>query len=177
MFKFPLVRFEKNMQPLNSTPNNITFRKAISSDADKIAHIYLFSRKKLLSYAPLVHSDTEILRWIKEELLPTKQVIVVEKDKMIIGMMAITKNNDINWIDQLYLLPEWINCGIGSQLVTMAKTILGSPIQLHTFQENHSARGFYEKHGFQVVSLSDGSNNEEHCPDILYKWIKPEEVI
>lgn len=149
---------------------NIIFRPATPSDAPGIANVYLVSRKKLLNYAPLSHSDAEILVWIKEKLIPTGQVMVVEKDNRIIGMMALEKKNEIGWIEQLYLLPEWVNYGIGSQFITMAKMTLGSPIQLHTFQANSQARHFYEKHGFHIISLSDGSNNEEHCPDILYEW-------
>ena len=37
-------------------------------------------------------------------------------------------------------------------------------------QQNTAARMFYERHGFRVVSLSDGSNNEERCPDVLYEF-------
>jgi ribosomal protein S18 acetylase RimI-like enzyme len=48
--------------------------------------------------------------------------------------------------------------------------MLGSPIRLHTLQENVEARQFYEKHGFQILKLTDGSENEENCPDVLYEW-------
>ena len=49
-------------------------------------------------------------------------------------------------------------------------TGLPSPIRLYTFQENQRARAFYERRGFNAVKLSDGSGNEEKCPDILYEW-------
>ena len=144
-------------------------RKATQADAEEIATVYLISRKKL-PYAPLVHSDVEILHWIKETLIPTNQVTVVEKNGMIIGMIALSKIQEIGWIDQLYLLPKSTGLGIGTMLLNLAKDTLGSPLRLHTFQENIQARRFYERHGFCIIALSDGSNNEERCPDILYEW-------
>lgn len=43
-------------------------------------------------------------------------------------------------------------------------------IRLRTFQENHGARRFYERHGFKKLEFADGSGNEEQCPDMLYEW-------
>jgi hypothetical protein len=30
------------------------------------------------------------------------------------------------------------------------------------------------QHGIGWIDLGDGSNNEEHCPDILYEWVATE---
>ena len=49
------------------------------------------------------------------------------------------------------------------------------PIRLYTFQCNEAARHFYEHHGFRAIAYSDGSGNEEKCPDILYEW-QPESL-
>jgi ribosomal protein S18 acetylase RimI-like enzyme len=145
-------------------------RKATLADAMTISNIYLASRNKFISFAPLVHSDKSILKWIREILIPAGQMIVAEENGIIVGMMALSKKEGMGWIDQLYLSPETVGRGIGTLLVEAAKSMLGSPICLHTFQENVEARRFYEKHGFQIVKLTDGSENEENCPDILYEW-------
>jgi GNAT superfamily N-acetyltransferase len=60
--------------------------------------------------------------------------------------------------------------GIGTQLLELARSQLPPPIRLYTFQCNERARRFYERHGFKLMSFSDGSRNEEKCPDILYEW-------
>jgi ribosomal protein S18 acetylase RimI-like enzyme len=44
-------------------------------------------------------------------------------------------------------------------------------VRLYTFQENTGARRFYERHGFKAVKLTDGHDNEENCPDVLYERI------
>ena len=117
-----------------------------------------------------MHSDAAIYQWVYEALIPTNQLIIAEKDGIVVGMMALSKKENVGWIDQLYLSPEVVGQGIGTELVKMAKSILGPPICLHTFQESTEAKRFYEKNGFQIVGLTDGSKNEENCPDVLYEW-------
>ena len=84
-------------------------------------------------------------------------------------MMAIVEQQKINWIEQLYVLPHATGQGIGSLLIAKAKSF-NLPIRLRTFQENLGARRFYERHGFKIIELSDGAENEEHCPDMLYEF-------
>lgn len=149
---------------------NLLLRKAALTDATSIATIYLDSRKAFVAFAPLAHSEESIHQWIREILIPAGQVTVAEENGLVVGMMALSKKESIGWIDQLYLDPAVVGRGIGALLVKAAKSALGSPIRLHTFQKNVKARRFYERHGFQILELSDGSTNEENCPDMLYEW-------
>jgi ribosomal protein S18 acetylase RimI-like enzyme len=55
-------------------------------------------------------------------------------------------------------------------LLERAKTGLGAPIRLYTFQASVGARRFYERHGFHVMAVGDGSDHEERCPDVLDEW-------
>jgi hypothetical protein len=34
---------------------------------------------------------------------------------------------------------------------------------------NAGARRFYERHGFSAIEFTDGSANEERCPDVLFE--------
>jgi len=151
-------------------PFNISIEKATIADIQDITAIYLESRKKFVAFAPLIHSDHAVYQWIYDTLIPTKQVFVAKTNRAAVGMLAISVKNDVGWIEQLYISPRFVGCGIGGQLVTKAKEILHSPIHLHTFQENIKARHFYERHGFKALEFSDGSSNEERCPDVLYEW-------
>ena len=38
---------------------------------------------------------------------------------------------------------------------------------------NAPARTFFERHGFHAARLTDGADNEEHEPDVLYVWHPP----
>ena len=77
----------------------------------------------------------------------------------------------MGWIRQLYIHPNAVGHGVGTLMINMAKSILGSPIRLYTFQENIGAKRFYERHGFQAIGFDDGSGNEENCPAVLYEWV------
>jgi ribosomal protein S18 acetylase RimI-like enzyme len=151
----------------------IVFRSAAAADSEQVAEIYLASREAFLGFAPLVHSEDDVRRWIASQLLPTGGVTVAaaaEPGAPLVGMMAVSREGHLGWIDQLYLRPDCVGRGLGARFVRLAKQKLGAPIRLYTFQENAGARRFYERHGFRILELGDGSGNEERCPDILYEW-------
>jgi ribosomal protein S18 acetylase RimI-like enzyme len=148
----------------------IELRIATPSDVESVADGYLAARKQFLPYAPLAHPDDDVRRWIREILIPAGGVTVAVDDHQILGMMALSAHGGVGWVDQLYLRPDSVGRGIGSMLIEHAKASLGPPIRLYTFQENHLARRFYERHGFQPIAFTDGAGNEERCPDVLYEW-------
>lgn len=150
---------------------NPLFRKATIEDANAIANVYLASRKELVSFAPLIHTDESIHQWVRNDLLTEELVIVAEDKGIIIGMMSLIKDEGMGWIRQLYIHPNAVGHGVGTLMINMAKSILGSPIRLYTFQENIGAKRFYERHGFQAIGFDDGSGNEENCPAVLYEWV------
>ncbi len=145
-------------------------RAATVGDADSVADVYLRSRKELVACAPLVHSDEDVRDWVRGRLIPAGRTTVAVADGRVIGLLAVSRGTDCSWIDQLYLLPEWVERGIGTRLLELAQSALPSPIRLYTFQCNERARCFYERRGFQAIAFGDGSGNEEKCPDILYEW-------
>lgn len=79
--------------------DQIKVRVANIADGKSITSLYLTSRNKYLSFAPLVHSNSVVLNWIHQQLIPTNQLYVAEHDHNIVGMMAITKRENIGWID------------------------------------------------------------------------------
>lgn len=144
-------------------------RAATPADVGGVADVYLASRKFFLPYAPLVHSETEVRQWIAEILIPTGRVTVVTAGDEIVGLMDLSRDGDFGWIEQLYLAPSAVGRGLGSQLLQRAEQQLGPRLRLHTFQANTGSRRFYERHGFQAIAFTDGSANEERCPDVLYE--------
>jgi ribosomal protein S18 acetylase RimI-like enzyme len=149
------------------------FRCATDEDASAISEIYLLSRKELVACAPLVHADDSVRHWISSKLIPEGNVTVALVDQALVGFVAVSQSREFSWIQHLYVLPTQIRHGIGTALLHLAKSKLVPPIRLYTFQCNEAARSFYEHHGFKAIAYSDGSENEENCPDILYEW-RPE---
>jgi ribosomal protein S18 acetylase RimI-like enzyme len=150
--------------------DGVIFRDAAAADAPAVSEVYLASRKAFLPYAPLAHSDDEVRDYIAHRLIPGSNVTVAERHGEIVGMMSLTCENGLGWIGQFYLHPASVGRGIGTQLLRLAKDRLGPPIRLYTFLANQGARRFYERSGFQAIAFGDGSDNEEHCPDVLYEW-------
>lgn len=146
------------------------FRRTTEADASAIAEVYLRSRKELVACAPLVHSDENVREWIRAKLIPKGNVTVATVNSVVVGFVALSPGSECNWIEHLYVSPDYLRCGIGSGLLDHARNELKPPIRLYTFQCNDVARRFYEHHGFKAIAFADGSLNEENCPDILYEW-------
>ena len=155
---------------LNSIPGLIELRPARAADAAAVADLMIICKRTLLPYLPQVHSDTEVHSWIADHLIPGVGVSVAVHRQRVVGMMALSRDADFGWIDQLYLQPDMVSLGLGSALLTRAKQVLDAPIRLYTFQLNTGSQRFYERHGFEAIAFSDGQNNEERCPDVLLEW-------
>ncbi len=74
-----------------------------------------------------------------------------------------------DFIEHLFIQPEAQDAGLGLQLLEKAKQA-SAELSLWTFQQNAGARRFYERHGFVAVTETDGADNEEKLPDVLYRW-------
>ena len=66
--------------------------------------------------------------------------------------------------------PSLTGRGIGSALLAVAKRERPQGLRLWTFQSNTGAQRFYERHGFVEVRRTDGRDNEERAPDVLYAY-------
>lgn len=149
-------------------------RLAEAHDAVEVAEIFLASRKADVAFAPLAHSDAEVKQWIREVLIPTGGLYIYRERGVAVGMLCISVHGGFSWIDHLYIHPEHVGKGFGAALLTFAKKSLPSPIRLYTFQQNVGAIRFYEREGFRPIRLSDGAENEERCPDVLFEWAAQE---
>lgn len=146
-----------------------TLRAALIEDSRDAAEVLLSSRKEFLPFAPIAHSEAEVHQWVREVLIPSGEVTVASVGSRVVGVLAVTRETGISWIDQLYVAPGYTGRGVGSLLLRHALSVLEFPIRLYTFQANGRARMFYERHGFAAIVFSDGSANEEGCPDVLYE--------
>jgi GNAT superfamily N-acetyltransferase len=141
-------------------------RLARTGEADTIAEVFIASFRGL-TYLPLLHTDDEIRRWIRTEMVPGHEVLVAEADDRIVGFAAMT--HDL--LGHLYVHPEVQNQGVGTALLEDAKKRRPAGLRLWVFQKNVGARRLYERHGFRLVELTDGTGNQEREPDALYEWV------
>jgi ribosomal protein S18 acetylase RimI-like enzyme len=92
---------------------------------------------------------------------------VAESDGKPVAFMAMRDN----FIDHLYVHPDYQQRGIGKNLLELAHRLSPEHVWLYTLQVNTNARAFYEKNGFvaEKFGLSPPPENE---PDVEYHWRK-----
>jgi GNAT superfamily N-acetyltransferase len=140
-------------------------------DCTQVSDILIGSRAAFMSYAPSAHTEIDVRRWVREYLIPTGRVTLAQIDDIIAGVVATSLEEEVTWIDQMWVLSTEVGQGIGSMLLAHVLRLAAAKVRLYTFQENTGARRFYERYGFTAVKFTDGRNNEEHCPDVLYERI------
>jgi GNAT superfamily N-acetyltransferase len=152
----------------------LVVRRAQIDDAPQVADVLLASRRAFLAYAASAHSEAEIRTWVRDVVFVNEEVFAALIDDVVVGMMSIqrsaTHEPAVDWLNQMYLHPAHVNQGTGSALLAVALKTVRYPLRLFTFQQNTGARRFYERHGFKAIAVSDGRDNEERCPDVLYEF-------
>jgi GNAT superfamily N-acetyltransferase len=146
-----------------------TLRAAKVTEARRVAEVLAASRREFLPFAPMVHSVEEVEQWVRNDLISVGAVTVALMGNEIVGVLALSTESETTWVDQLYIHPLHVGQGIGSALLSLAVAAAPASVRLCTFQQNNRARNFYERHGFVAVEFSDGSTNEEKCPDVTYE--------
>ena len=135
-------------------------------DIAAVARVWHDSKQASYSYLPLQQGltlahDDRVFR----EVIQPRNDIWVAVDGVAVAFLAIRGS----YIDRLYVSPEKQRAGIGSALIGHAKALSPSGLELHTHQQNASARLFYERHGFRAVKYGI-SPPPESAPDIEYHW-------
>ena len=146
-------------------------RAAVMEDAEAVARVLIDARRELMPFAPSAHTDDDVRQWVRQTLIPAGGVTVALAAGEVVGVMAVGHGKDAAWIEQLYVHPRHVACGIGSTLLAHALATLPRPLQLWTFQANRHARAFYERHGFVAIAFTDGADNEERCPEVLCRLV------
>lgn len=143
-------------------------RRGTAADARAAADLWLRARKAALGVIPQpVHSDDDVRAWFASHVVCKTELWVAEDPT---GALAGILVLDGPWLDQLYVEPTITGRGIGRRLLNLAKRERPGGLRLWTFESNTGAQRFYERHGFVATRRTDGRDNEEGAPDILYVW-------
>ena len=135
------------------------------TDAGAIADVFLAALAGM-TYLPDLHTEAESREFIRDVMLPNNEVWVAEEDGRVVGFAGL--GDDL--LRHLWVEPPAQNRGVGKALLDRAKERRPDGFRLWVFQKNIGARRFYERHGFTLVRLTDGRDNQEREPDALYEW-------
>ena len=146
----------------------ITVRRGTEGDARAAADLWLRARKAALgAIPPPAHTDEEVRAWFASRVVRDTDLWLAEDDAGApVGVLVL----DGECVDQLYVEPALTGRGIGGRLLALAKRERPGGLRLWTFASNAGAQRFYERHGFVEARRTDGRDNEERAPDILYVW-------
>ena len=144
-------------------------RRGGAHDARAAADLYLRAREAALRAGSMpagVHGDDDGREYFASHVVRACELWVAEHDGVLAGILVL----DGDFVDQLYVEPGLTGRGIGSALLAVAKRERPQGLRLWAFQSNTGARRFYERHGFLEVRRTDGADNEERAPDVLYAY-------
>jgi GNAT superfamily N-acetyltransferase len=138
-------------------------RQAVAGDAEGIVAAFELSFGTL-DFLPALHTHEEHLAFFGR-IVDEGEVLVYDHDG-IEGFAAL----DGDVLGHLYVVPGAFGRGIGSALLSEVKRRRPDGFTFWVFQANEHARRFYERHGCVPIRFTDGAENEEGTPDVLYEW-------
>jgi GNAT superfamily N-acetyltransferase len=138
-------------------------RPAHPADAPAITTVFQAARRTSLPYLPVLHTSEEDYTFFAG-LVAAGGVTVAEVDGAVAAFLALGAR-----LDHLYVHPDHYRQGLGSALLRAAQAARPR-LELWVFQRNTNAIAFYEAHGFSVVEVTEGADNEEREPDFLMAW-------
>jgi GNAT superfamily N-acetyltransferase len=143
-------------------------RRATERDGDAVADVYIPSFRTL-TFLPQLHTPEEDRIFFRDAVLPQREVWLAVEDGQVIGFAALSSHQ----LEHLYVHPLAHRRGAGSALLRKAMEVRPSGFSFWVFQQNDGARRFYEAHGCRALRFTDGAENDEQTPDVLYEW-RPE---
>lgn len=147
----------------------INIREYQPEDFDPVTILWRVAREKSLpdfqrAKGYFFYQDQE---YFQNQIVQKNAVWVAVTEGRPVGFMAINHE----FIDQLYIHPDFQGRGIGAQLLDLARTASPAHLWLYTLQVNARARAFYERHGFTAEKFGT-SPPPENEPDVEYHWRK-----
>ena len=144
-----------------------TLRRLGLDDMEATARVHRSAFDDALPWLAGLHTPEEDRWFYRERVFTTCEVWGAFSAEALVGIVAFRPG----WIDQLYVLPAAQRGGIGTALLRVAQDAHDS-LSLWTFQRNTPARRFYEARGVRPIHETDGVDNEEEEPDVLYLWAR-----
>lgn len=168
--KFLSFKCEVGAIILADLENNVRdclIRPYRSDDFDPITKLWRRARERALPdfQRRKGHTFEEDQEYFWTVILMENDLWVTELNVKPVAFMAIAGD----FIDQLYVDPDYQRQGLGKGLLEFAKSLSSEHLWLYTLQINTNARAFYEKNGFRPVKLGISPAPESE-PDVEYHW-------
>jgi GNAT superfamily N-acetyltransferase len=129
--------------------NALILRKATSLDSE---FAYQTKKAAFQEYVEKVWGwNEQEQRLIHERRFASQDFYVIQVSDVDVGILALVHQPDCVRVNQLYILPERQNGGIGAACMMRViedAAIHSLPVRLQVLKVNHRAISFYQKLGF-----------------------------
>lgn len=88
-----------------------------------------------------------------------EEIWVALESGEVIGFISIWEPD--SFVHHLFVSPQWLKCGVGLQLLNLAKQRY-SELSLKCLTQNSNATDFYRSQGFRVVETVDNGRESYH---------------
>jgi len=143
-------------------------RPVREEEVEPLTRLFMRARNRM-EYLPRVPDEAAVP--ISAAIRGHDEVWVAEEDGRLLGFIGIEHSTNLGApvLERIYVDPDEQNRGVGTALLQKAIELRPEGLYLWVFQKN-PARALYERHGFELVKLTDGAENMEHEPGALYRW-------
>lgn len=156
------------IMPIQS--KNFIIREYRPEDFDAVTILWRIARERSLPELERSkgHFFYEDQNYFRDHILNENKVFVIDSDDRPVAFLAVHDD----FIDRLYVHPDYQNRGIGKALLGYARQLSPEHLWLYTLQINMQAREFYERNGFTAEKFGMSPPPESE-PDVEYHWRKP----
>ncbi|WP_072331876.1 MULTISPECIES: GNAT family N-acetyltransferase [unclassified Paenibacillus] len=130
-------------------------READKLDYPELRQLYLESRLKSFHWA---NAEEMTLDDFDRDTIE-EYILLAEENSRILGFSSLYLPD--NFIHNLFVHPDAVGKGIGTQLINNALEKMSRPVRLKCVSENHRALIFYEKNGWKKV-VEEGKPGEKY---------------
>jgi len=123
----------------------MSVRRFIEEDRQVLRYIYFESRRSAFPW--LSEESLEFLDFDKDT--QGESIWVSEREGSVVGFVSVYEAE--NFIHNIFVRPEWVGRGCGSELLAACLESMGRPAWLKCVAENTRALEFYRVKGWTTV--------------------------
>lgn len=129
-------------------------RSMNKSDISSLSEIYYQTRLETFHWVePLEIKPNDFSRDTNGE-----KIWLAERGDHVAGFISVSESD--NFIHHLYVLPNFSDQGIGSELLNTCLKHIGRPAKLKCVSANTKALGFYKSKGWRSISVGVSEHEE-----------------
>lgn len=124
-----------------------------AADARDIETLFFFNKELIDTYEDTENIEYDkVLSWVQKKIENNiNEYTRVILDGKTVGYFNFYKTDEGNEIDDLYVLPEYRNRGIGTEIIKKCIGESDGAVVLYVFNRNKGALALYGRMGFETV--------------------------